>query len=599
VRFSDLAAYFEQLEATSSGNEQTAILARLIAESPAEEIDIISYFTLGKIAPDYSGLFLGMGESLIRSAIALTADVEEDTVARMREVGDLGDVAFLVRVAEERNYDHLFQVESPLSVEDVHRGLTAIAGTTGTGSQETKKGILAALISHATPRERRYIVRLAAGEMRLGAGEMTILDALATAFLGSKKKRVPLEHAYNISSDIGYLAKVLKTEGLSGVMGIEVSLHRPIRPMLAQRVSRFEEIMEKIHSPVVAAEEKYDGERIQAHKDGDRVELFSRRLTNVTAQYPDVVEEVRQKITADSAILDGEAVAYDVVKGRYYSFQNLMQRRRKYRVSEYAKRFPARYVVFDLLYLNGEPYLSKGYPARRRMLTEIVTEGKYIVLPRRVTSSHLEEINAFFIACIKKGLEGIIAKSCADDSHYQAGSRDWQWIKWKESYGSEIHDTLDLVVVGANAGRGKRAGTYGSVLCAAYNPKLDLFQTVCGMGTGFSDEELHTLPEKFQDLRTEKRPARLMVTRQTEPDYYFIPKIVLEVLGSEITESRVHTCAWNEARQTGLSLRFPRFVRWRPDKSIEEATTAEEVMRIFKEQGHGGWNEGGIGDQEP
>ncbi len=289
-----------------------ALLARLLAGVPPDEIGIVCYFVLGEIGPGYSEVNLGIGDRTAAAAIALAAGTDPASVeAAARELGDYGDVATRLIAAPG---------EEPLSVAGVHRTLSEIAGASGPGSADRKVNLLARLLAAATPRQRRYISRLAAGEMRLGVGDMTLLDALAEAFLGSKAQRPPLEHAYNVSSDIGRVARTLRVEGLFGVQAITVTLHKPIRPMLTQRVARISEILERIGSPVVAVEEKYDGERIQAHKDGDDVTLFSRRLTDVTHQYPDIARHVRQSVRADAAILDGEAVAFDHETGTYRPF---------------------------------------------------------------------------------------------------------------------------------------------------------------------------------------------------------------------------------------------------------------------------------------
>ncbi len=582
MRFSRLAEAFEKLEKTSSQNAMVNTLADLFRETKISDIGKICYFTLGEVAAAYKNVRLGVGDEVVKSAIALAADIDKQKVEEdMKEIGDLGEVAYELVRGKERKFEAYFRFEDELSVEDVYRGLMKIATASGSGSQEVKKKTLAAMLTDATSEERRYLARLTTGEMRLGVGNMTLLDALATAFLGSKKKRLDLEHAYNICSDIGYVAKVLVKSGLKGVKRIRIAPNRPIRPMLAQRVSKMSEIIEKIGSEVVAAEEKYDGERIQAHKVGAKVKLFSRRLTDVTSQFPEVVENVGSYIKAEKAILDGEVVAYDFDRDTYYPFQKLMRRRRKYSVEEYANRIPVKYMLFDLLYINGKSCMRKSYPERRKRLEQIVENGKYITTTNRITSSELEDIDEFFQDSIRRGLEGVVCKSCADDSYYRAGAREWIWIKWKESYASELSDTLDLVVVGAYAGKGKRGGTYGALLCAAYKHSEDVFQTVCKLGTGFSDKQLERLPKKLNNARVHKSPARVMVTKEIKPDYWFAPEYVLEVRGSEITESPVHTCNWNEEEKRGLALRFPRFERWRPEKAPEQATKAQEIVNMF------------------
>lgn len=586
MQFSRLVRAFERLEETASSREMTAILADLLRGAEPDELDTLCYITLGEIAAGYREITLGIGVRTASAAIARAFDLPRETVdAAVRSAGDAGDAAAALGGAETRIFPEVFTFGEHLTVGDVHRGLLRIAVAAGPGSEDVRQKILAAMIAGAAAAERRYILRLATGTMRLGVGDMTLLDALATAFLGSKKRRPLLEHAYNLCSDIGYVATTLAAGGPEGVERIGVTLFRPVRPMLTQRVSRFDEIFEKIGSAVVAAEEKYDGERIQAHKDGDAIRLFSRRLTDVTGQFPDIVDLVRTHIAADSCILDGEAVAYDPEAGSYHPFQRLMRRRRKYRVAEFAERIPATYRVFDVLLTDGAPHLSAPYPERRRILERVIRPGTFIAASDRVVTPDPAVVADFFAACIDRGLEGVVCKSTSPESSYRAGGREWQWIKWKKSYGSDLADTLDLVVVGANAGRGKRAGTYGSLLCAAYNHEEDLFQTVCKLGTGFTDEELRALPEMLGKARAGSMPARVMATDQARPDVWFVPRYVLEVLGSEITESPVHTCAWDAGRQRGLALRFPRFVRWRREKDPEQATTAAEVAAMHRRQG--------------
>ncbi|MDD3933379.1 MAG: ATP-dependent DNA ligase [Methanoculleus sp.] len=579
MKFATLTSCFERLEATSSRNDMTALLARLLAGSAPDEIGIVCYFVLGEIGPGYSGVNLGIGDRTAAAAIALATGTDPAYVeAAARELGDYGDAAARLTGRPVEG------LAGPLTVAAVHHGFMEIARASGPGSADRKTRFLAAMLAAATPLERRYLIRLVTGEMRLGAGDMTLLDALAEAFLGSKAQRPHLEHAYNLSSDIGHVARTLLEEGLSGVSAITVTLHRPIRPMLTQRVARLSEIPERIGSPVIAVEEKYDGERVQAHKDGDDVTLFSRRLTDVTHQYPDIVRHVRRCVTADTAILDGEAVAFDHETGTYRPFQTLMRRRRKHRVREVAGVIPAIYRVFDLLYVNGESYLRRSYPDRRARLEEVLGRDEEISPAGRIVTGDLDGITEFYLSCIERGLEGVVCKSCAEDSFYRAGAREWQWIKWKSDYAPGLSDTLDLVVIGANAGRGKRAGTYGSVLCAAYNHEEDIFQTVCGMGTGFTDADLADLPRRLAGVRVDRRPARVMVNPQAAPDFWFAPAKVVEVLGLEITESPVHTCNWDPERRRGLALRFPRFVRWRDEKSPEVATTAAEVAAMFRRQ---------------
>ena len=556
------------------------ILADLFQSSNKEEIDKICYFLVGNITADYKDIQIGMGEQMTKSSISLALDLDESEVdKKFQEIGDLGDLAEQVEREPEEKFSEFHEIKE-LTVKKVHEGLMKIAKTCGENSQEIMKKTLAAILSHADPCSRKYIIRLVLGQMRLGVGDMTVLDGLAQAYLGSKDKRPPLEHAYNVSSDIGYVAKILAKSGLDGVKRIRVAINRPLRPQLAQRVDTISEIREKIGSEEIAAEEKYDGERIQAHKDGENVRLFSRRLNEITHQFPEIVENVGKYVESDSAILDGEAVAYDFEEKEYKPFQKIMNRRRKYDVEEYAKKIPVKYMVFDLIYLNGSSFLRRNYKERTKKLHEVLDEHEYIEPTGRIISDNIDEIDEYFQDCINRGLEGVICKSTGPSSYYRAGAREWSWIKWKPSYASELSDTLDLVVVGSYAGKGKRAGTFGSLLCACYNHEEDVYETVCKLGTGFTDKQLDELPGKLSDAQVNKKPARLHTTDDVEPDNWYIPKYVFEVKGGELTESPVHTCNWDSERERGLGLRFPRFERWRPDKSSDQATTTSEIVRM-------------------
>jgi DNA ligase-1 len=584
MKFFILVNYFQKLEKLSSRNSMIKILKELFEKSSTSDIDKICYLILGKIAGEYENIQLGISDEMVKSSIALAANVDDNEINKeMRNTGDLGKVASKMIKGKKKKFEKFFDCKKVLDVNKIYEGLMKIVEAKGSGSQKSKQKTLTAMLTCTSPEERRYLIGIVTGEMRLGIGEMTVLDGLAANFLESKKDRKELEFAYNVCSDIGHVAKILAKNGIEGVKHIRPAINRPIKPMLAQRVSEMSDIRKKIDSDLIAAEEKYDGERIQAHKDDNKIRLFSRRLTDVTDQFPDVVENVRKHVKVKKAIIDGEVVAYNFKDNRYYPFQKLMQRRRKYDVDQYAKKIPIRYMVFDLLYLDGKSQMDNGYPKRRKKLEQLIKKRKYIGLADQIKSSELDEIDDFFQDCIKRGLEGIVCKSCLKSAIYRAGARGYSWIKWKQSYATKLSDTLDLVVVGAYAGKGKRGGTYGALLCAAYNKDKDIFQTVCKLGAGFSDKVLKNLKKRLSDAKESRVPKRVM-KKQNKPDYWFRPKYVIEVKGSEFTESPFHTCNWNEKENRGLSLRFPRFKRWRPEKSPEQATTVKEIVNMYKSQ---------------
>lgn len=568
--FSKLAEMYSQLEATSSGNKMREILSKFFKAVPKEDIDRISYLTLGRIGPEFEEIDLGMAEKMVLKSIAMAFDKNENDVMKLFK--KFGDVGF---VAEELSRG---KAAKKLTVSDVFENFWKIKNATGAGSQEAKIMILAGMLRNSSPLEARYLARIAQGTLRLGAGTMTILDSLSIAFTGTKANKPELEHAYNICSDVGAVAKAIATKGLSGIKKFDVIVGRPIKMMLAQRVKSISEIKEKMPGKI-AAEEKYDGERMQIHKKGNDIIIYSRRLENITYQFPDVVENAKRFLKAKDCVVEGEAVATEGEK--LLPFQVLMQRRRKYEIEKYVKKIPITLFLFDLLYLNGKSYIREPYPKRRVALERVLIEKPGIRLARQIVSDKIEDIEDFFNESLQRGGEGILAKSTAPDSVYQAGTRGWLWIKWKREYMKEIRETIDLVIVGAFMGRGMRSGTYGALLCAAYNPQKDRFETVCKVGSGFSEDVLFGLPKRLSKYKTAKPDSRLLIHGQMKPDVFFEPKVVIEVLGAEITKSPIHTCAIDKFKTNGLAVRFPRFIKFRLDKGPEDATTVDEIIQMY------------------
>jgi DNA ligase-1 len=392
-----------------------------------------------------------------------------------------------------------------------------------------------------------------------------------------------VERAYNVSSDLGRVAKEVAEKGLEGAKKFQVMVGEPIRPMLAERLSTPGEILEKLGGKCMA-EYKYDGERIQAHKRGREVVLFSRRLENISGQYPDAVELVKKNVTSENAILEAECVAVDLASGEMRPFQELMHRRRKYGIKEAMEEYPVSLFSFDALYVDGEDLTLSPYPIRRRALEKAIEESERVKIAKHIITNNAEKLEKFFEEAIENGCEGLVCKSVAKDSVYQAGARGWLWIKYKRDYKSEMTDTVDLVAVGAFHGRGKRAGTYGALLLAAYNPETDGFETVTKCGTGFTDEDLAKLPKMMQKHVLSHRHPR--VDSMLEAEVWFEPAVVLEILGAEVTLSPIHTCAMGSIREgSGLAIRFPRFTgNYRLDKAAEDATASSEIVEMYRGQ---------------
>jgi len=580
LKYSLIADAYEKIEATTKRLEMTDYLVELLKKTPKELIDKVVYLTQGKLYPDFMGIEIGVAEKLAIRAIAKASghsekEIEED----LKKTGDIGETAQNF-IAKKRQVT-LFQ--QPLTVQKVYETLDKMAKATGEGAMDLKVSLLAGLLANASPKEAKYIVRTVTGKLRLGIADMTVLDALAIAYGGGKDARQFLERAYNISSDLGRVAKTLVEEGLEGIKKFRVVIGEPIRPMLAERLSSPHEILEKLGGKC-AAEYKYDGERIQAHKDGEKVLLFSRRLENITSQYPDAVELLKKHVKAEEAILEGECVAIDPDTGDMLPFQELMHRRRKYGIEKAMEEYPVSLFMFDALYVDGKDLTLEPYPVRRKYLNEVIEEGERIKIAEYLITDNPEELEKFFLEAVEKGCEGLVCKSVMPDSIYRAGARGWLWIKYKRDYKSEMTDTVDLVVVGAFHGKGRRAGTYGALLLAAYDPENDVFKTVCKCGSGFTDEDLANLPKMLEPHKIEHKHPR--VISNLEADVWFEPKIVIEVIGAEITLSPIHTCAMDKIRKgSGLAIRFPRFTgNYRFDKAAEDATTEKEIIEMYHSQ---------------
>jgi DNA ligase-1 len=458
-----------------------------------------------------------------------------------------------------------------------------MARSTGAGSMDQKINLLAGLLSNATLKEAKYIIRTVTGELRLGIADMTVLDALAIAYGGGKEAREDIERAYNISSDLGRVAKTVAEKGIESIRKFKVSIGEPIRPMLAERLGSPQEILEKLGGRCIA-EFKYDGERVQAHKKGNEVILFSRRLENIKEQYPDAVELVKKYVKAKETIIEAEIVAIDPDTGEMRPFQELMHRRRKYGIKRAMEEYPVSLFVFDTLSVDGQDLTQKTYPFRHKMLEKIIEKSDRVRLAEYLITDNANELEKFFEKAVENGCEGVVCKSIKEDSVYQAGARGWLWIKYKRDYKSEITDTVDLVIVGAFHGRGKRGGTYGAILLAAYDPEEDEFETVTKCGTGFKDEDLAKLPKMMEKHWLLHKSPR--VNSSLEADVWFEPKVVIEVIGAEITLSPIHTAAIDAIRKgSGLAIRFPRFTgNYRLDKAAEDATTVKEIIEMYQSQ---------------
>ncbi len=579
-----MADIYDKIESTTKRLEMTNLLIEFLRKTPKNLVGRVSYLAQGKLYPDFSGMKLGVAEKNIINAIAQASYLSKVEVNNLwKKIGDLGLASEEAFGRSKIQKGRLLPLES-LTVEEVYSTLSKISKTGGKGSVQNRVNALSSLLGKATPREAKYIVRTATGKLRLGIGDMTLLDALAIAYGKGKSSRAAVERAYNVSSDLGLVAETIAEKGMEGIAEFGIIVGKPVRPMLCERLSSAKEILEKMGGRA-AAEYKYDGLRIQAHISSRNIELFSRRLEKLTDQFPDVVEGLKESLKTTDAVVEGECVAVNPNTGEFLPFQVITHRRgRKYEIEATAEEIPVTLFLFDILYLNGETLLDMPYQKRRGALKKVVGETEHVKITHPTIVKDPKSLDEFMEEAVEAGCEGTVVKSIEDNSFYQAGARGFLWIKYKREYRSEMADTVDLAVVGAFAGRGRRAGTYGALLMAAYDAKTGMFKTVCRLGTGFSDRDLASIPKLLDESKLTHTHAR--VDSRITADFWFFPTRIMEVRGAELTLSPSHTCGWGIIRRdSGLAVRFPRFTgRWRDDKAPEDATTVEELVEMYKSQ---------------
>jgi len=582
VRFANLCEAYERLEAISKRLEMRAILVELIRPLRPPDLARVLYLSQGMLRPEYEGVELGVADSLARRAVALATGLEEESVRkRAKSSGDLGTTTQELLTGTQR-----LEAPEPLTVAGVYADLTRIAEAKGEGSQETKIKILAELLARATPLEGKFLIRFVLGTLRVGVREMTILDALAEAFGdGSKETRARIEAAFNLSSDLGLVAGTLVEHGVEGLSSIGLEVGRPIRPMLAEREPSLADVLERVGG-TAALEYKYDGLRVQAHipKHGP-VRLFSRRLEEISAQFPELIEELPNAVRTRPAILEGECVPIDLNTDEIQPFQEVSRRRgRKHDLERVAEEVPVCLFAFDLLLIGAEPVYQRPFPERRALLEKTLNPTERVRLAvQRIVHDETAAMR-FFEEAIAAGGEGVMAKSLKEGSSYRAGARGYWWIKYKREYTAGLSDSIDGVVVGAFQGRGRRAGRYGAFLLAVYDPRRDRFESFTKVGTGFDDAALEEMPKRLAKFETDSQPPG--VETGLSPDRWMRPGLVLEVRGAELTLSPIHRAAYGSVRpESGLALRFPRFTgRIRDDRAPTDATTSAELLTMYRSQ---------------
>jgi DNA ligase 1 len=572
ISFATVAAAFEQLEQTSSRKQLTAILANLLRQVDADAIAQVAYLLQGRVAPLYEPVEFGVAQRTMEKAVSEVYQLDAAEVRRRdAAAGDLGLVVAELAASAEQG--------AVPSVHEVFTHLRGLADISGAGSAERKLAVVRDVLRGLDPISAKHLVRIPLGASRLGVGDATILAAFNEARLdGTKASQVILEDAYNRTSDLGLVGETLWNGGLDGVRELEVTVGRPIRPQLAERLPDIPSLLDKLGGKA-HAQLKFDGIRVQLHLDrtqpeGQQVRLFSRSLEDFTGMFPELVQGVLKQVEAETAILDSEALAFNPASEEFLPFQETTRRRRKSGISEAAEELPLKAMVFDLMYRDGQPLLDRPLLERIEVLMKLV-DGKEVLQPEAgIVVDDPEKLDELFEDALERGLEGLVVKRV--DSPYQAGARNFNWVKLKRHSRGALDDTIDCVLLGYFVGRGKRVGLgVGALLVGVYDKEADVFKTVTKIGTGLSDEQWREVATRAEPYRSEHKPARVQST--ITPSVWLEPTIVVEVLADEITSSPNHTA--------GYALRFPRVIRFREaDKRPEDATTLQELIELYQAQ---------------
>ena len=538
----------QRVEGVSGSLEKIDIVAAFLKNLDDDELAVASGFIMGDLFSPSLDLVMGVGPSILYEAMARACGCSTERISDMlRATGDPGLVASAAVDKKKPIGFAAFIKDEPLSIKEVYQRLVAVARASGKGSQDAKVKNLQYLFSQATPLEAQYIARLAIEDMRIGIGEGGVRDSIAQAFSQDASE---VERAYNLTNDIGRVAVNARKGTLAD---LNVLINHPIKMMLAQVGEGISASMQELGS--AAIEWKYDGARVQIHKDGKRVRIFSRRLEDVTRSLPEIVR-LAQEVRADKAILDGEVVAIGK-DSRPLAFQEILKRfRRKYNVEKQAKETPLHLFLFDLIYLDGQSTVDLPLTRRRELLEGIADPS---ILADQVISDSVQKAEEIYHQALEKGHEGLILKNSM--SVYAPGKRGKNWLKIKP-----VMETLDLAVIGAKWGEGRRASFLGSYRLACLDEATSKLLDIGWVATGLTDEALAELTELFREL----------ILVQNGMEVELKPAVIFEVAYEEIQKSQSYS--------SGYALRFPRLVRVRDDKSLEEADSLERVESLYRVQ---------------
>ncbi|KAF9651861.1 ATP-dependent DNA ligase [Thelephora ganbajun] len=624
VPYAALAKVFALIEATTKRLEKTALLTSFLLlvirrSGPGDFQPLLQavYLCINRLSPDYEGVELGIGESLLIKAITdSTGRSGAQVKADLKKEGDLGLVAM-----NSKNSQKVLFKPKPLTLDFVFKNLKEIALSSGQSAQRKKTSIITKLLAACQGTEAKYIIRSLEGKLRIGNAEKSVLVSLAHAVILAEKEKAgkrwsqeklaeKLEEGSNVLKSVyselpsyDLVIPALLEFGIGGLREkCQLTPGVPLKPMLAKPTKAIGEVLDRFENKKFTCEYKYDGERAQVHllPDG-AIKVFSRNSEDMSKKYPDLMEQVPHCIKegTKSFVLDAEAVAINKDTAKLMPFQELSRRKRKdVKVEDILVRVCL--FGFDLLYLNGESLLQKPLSERRKLLREHFQEVHLeFAFAKWSDAEAVEEIQTFLDESVKDGCEGLMVKMLESDaSHYEPSRRSVNWLKVKKDYLAGVGDSLDLVVVGGYYGKGKRTNVYGAFLLACYDADAETYQTICKIGTGFSEEMLKSHWDSLHPLEMEKPRGDISVGG-AKPDIWFEPKVVWEVLTADLSLSPIYTAAQGVVDERGISLRFPRFIRIRDDKNADDGTGPEQIAEMYEKQAlaqGGGKKKGGEDD---
>ncbi len=581
MKYSVLVGVYERLEATTKRLEKTFILSEFL--KTADDLDKVMLLVQGRVFPNWDQRELGMAAKLILKAVSVATGASLDKIdATWRETGDLGTVA--VELTKNKSQSTLFS--QPLSVQKVFENLRKLAELEGVGTVDRKVQLVAELLTSASPLESKYVIRIILGELRVGLGEGTVRDAIVWAFFADKAKvnynqqtnelvlsdedrliydkYVSLvQEALDVANDFAEVAKIAKEKGEPGLHNLPLLPGKPVKVMLFQKAKDIADAFSIVGKPA-ACEFKYDGFRLQVHRSAGKIRLFTRRLEDVTVQFPDVVKRIANQLKGDF-IIDAEVVGIDVQTKKYLPFQNISQRiKRKYDIEEMSKKFPVQVNIFDALYIDGRSLLKVPFVERRDALKKIVSESSDLKLAEQLVTDDEKAAESFYKSSLDAGNEGIMMKNL--QGIYKPGSRVGYGVKVKPTM-----DTLEVVIVGAEWGEGKRGKWLSSFIIAVRDPETNSFVEIGRVGTGIKEKVEEGV--SFEQLTQMLQP---LIIEEKEREVRVRPEIVIEVDYEEIQKSPTYS--------SGFALRFPRLVKLREDRSPEDINTVDDIRILAESQ---------------